>query len=60
MSQSRLRWAWKGHDTLRQRACLRRQGEFLRVVCRGAMNSALVEFEDGFRAVVSRNGLRRA
>jgi hypothetical protein len=25
-----------------------------------AMNSALVEFEDGYRVVTSRNGLRRA
>lgn len=37
-----------------------RKGERCRVVCRGAMNSALVEFEDGWRTVTSRNGLRRA
>lgn len=37
-----------------------RKGERCRVVCRGTMNSALLEFEDGFRTVTSRNGLRRA
>jgi hypothetical protein len=37
-----------------------RKGQRLRVICRGTMNSALVEFADGYRAVVSRNGLRKA
>lgn len=37
-----------------------RKGQRCRVLARGTMNSALVEFEDGFRAVTSRNGLRRA
>lgn len=36
-----------------------RKGQRCRVVCRGTMNSALVEFADGFRAVVSRNALRK-
>ena len=36
-----------------------RKGQFLRVLCRGTMNSALVEFEDGYRAVTSRNALRK-
>lgn len=36
-----------------------RKGQFCRVLARGAMNSAMVEFEDGFRAVISRNALRR-
>lgn len=36
-----------------------RKGQFCRVLARGAMNSALIEFEDGFQAVVSRNALRR-
>lgn len=48
-------WAWRSrpvdHD---------RRGERCRVVCRGTMNSALVEFADGARFVTSRNGLRRA
>ena len=39
---------------------LNRKGERCRVLVRGKMNSALIEFEDGFRAVVSRNALRRA
>lgn len=37
-----------------------RKGQPCRVLVRGKMNSALIEFEDGFRAVVSRNALRRA
>jgi len=37
-----------------------RKGQRCRVVVRGTMNSALVEFEDGWRVVTSRNGLRRA
>ncbi len=34
-------------------------GRRCRVLARGAMNSALVEFEDGQREIVSRNALRR-
>jgi hypothetical protein len=37
-----------------------RKGQRCRVICRGAMNSALVEFEkDGYQAVISRGALRR-
>ena len=37
-----------------------RKGQTCKVLARGAMNSALVEFEpDGYLAVVSRNALRR-
>jgi hypothetical protein len=50
------RWVW-GRTS--QRA-LDRKGARCRVVARGRMNSALIEFEDGYRAIVSRNGLRRA
>jgi hypothetical protein len=46
------RWHWRRPEG--------RKGQRLRVICRGTMNSALVEFADGYRAVVSRNGLRRA
>lgn len=34
-------------------------GRWCRVIVRGRANSALVEFEDGQREVVSRNALRR-
>ncbi|GAA0550123.1 hypothetical protein GCM10010172_35270 [Paractinoplanes ferrugineus] len=37
-----------------------RAGRRCRVVARGSMNSALVEFDDGWRVVTSRGGLRRA
>lgn len=36
-----------------------RKGQRLRVLVRGTMNSALVEFQDGYLAVTSRNALRR-
>ena len=36
-----------------------RKGQACRVVARGRMNSALVEFIDGFRVVASRNALRK-
>jgi hypothetical protein len=47
------RWHWRNRP-------VGRKGQRLRVIVRGRMNSALVEFEDGHRAVVSRSGLRRA
>jgi len=37
-----------------------RKGQRCIVLCRGAMNSCWVRFEDGFEAVTSRNALRRA
>ena len=36
-----------------------RKGQACRVLVRGSMNSALVEFEDGFQAIVSRSALRK-
>jgi len=36
-----------------------RKGQLCRVICRGTMNSCLLEFHDGFRAVTSRNALRK-
>ncbi len=37
-----------------------RRGHRCRVLARGKMNSILVEFEDGFRAITSRYAVRRA
>lgn len=37
-----------------------RKGTRCKVLARGKMNSCMVEFEDGFRAIVSRNALRKA
>lgn len=37
-----------------------RKGQRCRVLARGTMNSCLLEFEDGWRMVTSRNALRRA
>lgn len=36
-----------------------RKGQPCRVLVRGAMNSCLVEFEDGFKVVTSRNYVRK-
>lgn len=47
-------YAWKNNP--------KRKGLFgrkCRVLIRGKMNSALVEFENGQREVISRNALRR-
>jgi hypothetical protein len=38
---------------------LDRKGQRCALLARGAMNSALVEFEDGYLAVISRNALRK-
>jgi hypothetical protein len=35
-----------------------RAGQRCRVLVRGSRNSALIEFEDGYRVVTSRGGLR--
>ena len=35
------------------------KGRKCKVVCRGKMNSAMVEFENGQREVISRNALRK-
>jgi hypothetical protein len=37
-----------------------RAGQRCRVLVRGSRNSALLEFEDGYRVITSRGGLRRA
>lgn len=36
-----------------------RFGQFCRVLVRGGMNSALVEFTDGYKVVTSRNYVRK-
>lgn len=36
-----------------------RKGQPCRVLCRGSMNSCLVEFEDGYQVVTSRWYVRR-
>ncbi len=48
------RFAWRNNS---KRATL--YGRPCRVLARGKMNSALVEFENGQREVVSRNALRK-
>lgn len=37
-----------------------RKGQLCRVLVRGKRNSCLVEFEDGYRAITSRNALKIA
>lgn len=36
-----------------------RKGQLCRVLARGAMNSIMVEFEDGYRVITSRFAVRR-
>ena len=36
-----------------------RYGKLCRVIARGTMNSAMIEFEDGVRHIVSRNAFRK-
>jgi len=55
-SQFPYRYSW-GPKGLRT---LDRKDQRCKVLGRGKMNSALIQFEDGFKAVVSRNALRRA
>ncbi len=47
------RWHWRARLPARH-------GSLFRVLCRGALNSCLVEFANGARYVTSRNALRRA
>lgn len=35
------------------------KGKKLKVLCRGRMNSCLVEFENGNKEIISRNAIRR-
>ena len=46
---------WRWRTTLPDR-----HGQRLRIVARGTMNSALVEFDDGTRHIVSRFAFRKA
>ena len=53
-------YAWGPRFRVAGLPVLDRKGALCRVIVRGARNSALIEFEDGERAVVSRNALRLA
>jgi hypothetical protein len=58
-------WTWRQRDWFGVRVPwfgdgVDRAGQRCRVICRGGMNSAVVEFEDGYRVVTSRGGLRKA
>lgn len=55
----RYRYAWGPRYKVPGLLVLSRKGETCIVLARGAMNSALVEFEDGYQAVISRNALRK-
>jgi hypothetical protein len=36
-----------------------RKGKFCKLICRGTRNSCLLEFEDGYRMVTSRNAIMK-
>lgn len=46
-------WWWR-------RKLPERKGQRCRVLARGKMNSAMVEFEDGFKVITSRNAIRKS
>lgn len=48
-------YVWRVRTRLRERF-----GQRCRVIARGAMNNAQVQFEDGYEVITSRNYLRRA
>jgi hypothetical protein len=52
VSQSPLIWYWK-------KWLPDRKGQACRIISRGKMNSALVEFEDGFKVITSRYAVRK-
>lgn len=47
-------YSWGNNE---KRATLK--GRKMRVIARGTMNSALVEFENGQREIISRNAIRK-
>lgn len=57
-------YAWgprmRGIDPEHDRQWEARKGQPVKLIRRGGMNSAEVEFADGYRAIVSRNALRRS
>ncbi len=53
------RYVWGPRFVVPGLPVLSRKGQACRVLARLAMNSAYVEFDDGERAVVSRNALRK-
>lgn len=53
------RYSWGPRFVVPGLHVLDRKGQLCVLIARGSMNSALVEFEDGVRHVVSRNALRR-
>lgn len=55
----RYRYCWGPRFVVPGLPVLSRKGETCELLARGAMNSAMVRFEDGAVAVVSRNALRK-
>lgn len=53
MNDQLYRWFWKAR-------LAERRGQLFRVLCRGKLNSCLIEFcDDGWTVVTSRNALRK-
>lgn len=60
LAETIYRYVWGPRFRVPGWPVLDRKGQLCKVLARGEMNSALIEFEDGFLAVVSRNALRKA
>jgi hypothetical protein len=56
---TQYRYSWGPRFVIPGLPVLDRKGETCVVVARGDKNSAMVEFEDGYIAVISRSALRR-
>lgn len=54
INETTFDWVWRVTTRLPER-----KGQLCRVLVWGKMNSVLVEFEDGFQVVTSRNYLRK-
>jgi hypothetical protein len=53
-SEQFYRWYWRAKLP-------ERRGQLFRLICRGSLNSCLIEFlSDGYRVVSSPNALRKA
>ena len=56
-SKKKFEQVWFWH--VNRSSNLDRKGQACRILARGTMNSQLIEFKDGFKAIVSRNATRK-
>ncbi len=59
MADKEYEYIYSWHPRGNLRGAMSRKGERCRVLVRGGWNSALVEFQDGYLAVVSQHAIRK-